>query len=91
MSGVGAVPNPDDLEPEHTEGFKVGEKKTIEEYQNLGKHHILHTTSGKQHPFLPPTSTQQTPHPLLPNLYLSTNATQTPTTNPSVNGKSPSA
>ncbi|KAK3053673.1 rho GDP dissociation inhibitor [Extremus antarcticus] len=35
MSGVGAVPNPDDLEPEHTEGFKVGEKKTIEEYQNL--------------------------------------------------------
>jgi len=26
----------DDLRPEQTEGFKVGEKKTIDEYQNLG-------------------------------------------------------
>nr|POF03523.1 rho gdp-dissociation inhibitor [Quercus suber] len=25
----------DDLEPEHTEGFKVGESKTIDEYQKL--------------------------------------------------------
>ncbi|KAK3678014.1 rho GDP dissociation inhibitor [Recurvomyces mirabilis] len=29
------VPHPDELEPEHTEGFKVGEKKTLEEYQQL--------------------------------------------------------
>jgi hypothetical protein len=36
MSGVGGAPNPDDLEPEHTEGFKVGEKKTIDEYNKLG-------------------------------------------------------
>jgi hypothetical protein len=27
----------DELKPEETEGFKVGEKKTIEEYQKLGK------------------------------------------------------
>jgi len=37
MSGAGGVPHPDELEPEHTEGFKVGEKKTIDEYQQLGK------------------------------------------------------
>ena len=34
MSGA---PHPDELEPEHTEGFKLGEKKTIAEYQNLGE------------------------------------------------------
>lgn len=33
MSGA---PQPDDLEVEQTEGFKLGEKKTIAEYQNLG-------------------------------------------------------
>ncbi|KAK7509041.1 uncharacterized protein IWZ02DRAFT_466311 [Phyllosticta citriasiana] len=27
----------DELTPEQTEGFKVGEKKTIDEYQQLGK------------------------------------------------------
>ena len=27
----------DDLAPESTEGFKVGEQKTIDEYQKLGK------------------------------------------------------
>ena len=27
----------DDLKVEKTEGFKVGEKKTIDEYQKLGK------------------------------------------------------
>lgn len=27
----------DDLHAEQTEGFKVGEKKTIDEYQKLGK------------------------------------------------------
>jgi len=27
----------DELKPEETEGFKVGEKKTIEEYHKLGK------------------------------------------------------
>ncbi|KAK5118260.1 hypothetical protein LTR85_008240 [Meristemomyces frigidus] len=30
-----STPHPDELEPEHTEGFKVGEKKTIDEYQQL--------------------------------------------------------
>lgn len=29
----------DDLHPEQTEGFKVGEKKTIDEYQKLGRCH----------------------------------------------------
>ncbi len=28
----------DELAPEQTEGFKVGEKKTIDEYQKLGRH-----------------------------------------------------
>ena len=27
----------DDLQPEQTDGFKVGEKKTVEEYAKLGK------------------------------------------------------
>ena len=27
----------DDLAPEQTEGFKVGEKKTVEEYTKLGE------------------------------------------------------
>lgn len=27
----------DDLAPSKTEGFKVGEKKTIDEYKNLGR------------------------------------------------------
>lgn len=27
----------DDLNPTKTEGFKVGEKKTVEEYQQLGR------------------------------------------------------
>lgn len=35
MSNEAAVH--DDLQPEQTEGFKVGEKKTIDEYQKLGK------------------------------------------------------
>ncbi|GAB7362745.1 hypothetical protein MBLNU230_g3051t1 [Neophaeotheca triangularis] len=30
-----SAPNADELEPEQTEGFKVGEKKTIDEYQQL--------------------------------------------------------
>lgn len=30
-----STPQADDLEPEKTEGFKVGEKKTIDEYQKL--------------------------------------------------------
>ena len=29
----------DDLHAEATEGFKVGEKKTIDEYQQLGRFH----------------------------------------------------
>lgn len=31
----------EDLVPEQTEGFKVGEKKTIDEYQQLGRFHNL--------------------------------------------------
>jgi Rho GDP-dissociation inhibitor len=31
----------DDLHAEQTEGFKVGEKKTIDEYQKLGKSCLL--------------------------------------------------
>jgi Rho GDP-dissociation inhibitor len=27
-----------DLLPDQTEGFKVGEKKTLDEYKNMGKH-----------------------------------------------------
>ncbi|EMC91962.1 hypothetical protein BAUCODRAFT_78774 [Baudoinia panamericana UAMH 10762] len=34
-SGAGSAPHPDELEPESTEGFRVGEKKTVEEYQKL--------------------------------------------------------
>lgn len=30
----------DDLAPTQTAGFKVGEKKTLEEYQQLGKNRI---------------------------------------------------
>jgi Rho GDP-dissociation inhibitor len=31
-----SAPHAEDLEPEVTEGFKVGEKKTIDEYKTLG-------------------------------------------------------
>jgi hypothetical protein len=31
----------DDLHAEQTEGFKVGEKKTIDEYQQLGRFYNL--------------------------------------------------
>jgi hypothetical protein len=34
----------EDLSAERTPGFKVGEKKTIDEYQKLGE---SHATSGK--------------------------------------------
>jgi hypothetical protein len=30
--------NEDDLTPSKTEGFKVGEKKTLDEYAKLGMH-----------------------------------------------------
>lgn len=41
----------DDLVASKTEGFKVGEKKTIEEYQELGKeaNHLMSTTSPFHH------------------------------------------
>ena len=45
MSGVGSNPHPDDLEPERTEGFKVGEKKTIDEYQQLGMYFFRRSVS----------------------------------------------
>ena len=31
----------DDLAASQTEGYKAGQKKTLEEYQNLGKWHIM--------------------------------------------------
>ena len=31
----------DELQPEQTEGFKVGEKKTLDEYQKLGTYVYL--------------------------------------------------
>lgn len=37
MSNEASAVGHDDLVPEQTEGFKVGEKKTIDEYQKLGK------------------------------------------------------
>lgn len=40
-----SAPNKDDLEPEVTEGFKVGEKKTIDEYQQLGEFNLLSLVS----------------------------------------------
>ncbi|KAF2488151.1 immunoglobulin E-set [Neohortaea acidophila] len=38
MAGVGNAPHPDELQPEQTEGFKVSEKKTIDEYHQLDAH-----------------------------------------------------
>jgi hypothetical protein len=32
-----SAPAPEDVHPDETEGFKVGESKTLEEYQQLGK------------------------------------------------------
>jgi len=32
--------NNEDLLPEQTEGFKVGEKKTIDEYHQMGTFHV---------------------------------------------------
>jgi len=40
MSGA---PHPDELEVEQTEGFKLGEKKTIAEYQNLGMYSLSYS------------------------------------------------
>lgn len=34
---MSSAPHPDELQPEQTEGFKVGEQKTLEEYQKLGE------------------------------------------------------
>lgn len=36
----------DDLEPERTEGFKVGQKKTIDEYQQLGQSSRLYNSNA---------------------------------------------
>jgi hypothetical protein len=38
----------EDLVPEQTEGFKVGEKKTIDEYQKLGES-TIHQVDRRQH------------------------------------------
>ena len=37
----------EDLVPEQTEGFKVGEKKTIDEYQKLGES-TIHQVDRRQ-------------------------------------------
>jgi hypothetical protein len=39
----------EDLVPEQTEGFKVGEKKTIDEYQKLGKSQKYHIAAIISH------------------------------------------
>jgi hypothetical protein len=39
----------EDLVPEQTEGFKVGEKKTIDEYQKLGESTICYAERRQQH------------------------------------------
>lgn len=44
MSGA---PHPDELEVEQTEGFKLGEKKTIAEYQNLGMYSLAVNSSSR--------------------------------------------
>jgi hypothetical protein len=36
----------DDLQAEQTPGFKVGEKKTLDEYQKLGKQHTVEAIQG---------------------------------------------
>jgi Rho GDP-dissociation inhibitor len=36
----------DDLKPDETAGFKVGEKKTIDEYQKLGENGVYHLQPG---------------------------------------------
>ena len=41
----------DELIPEQTEGYKPGEKKTLDEYQKLGKCSV-HTGVAREH--LPP-------------------------------------
>ena len=44
-------PTEDELAPETTEGFKVGEKKTIDEYQQLGKEIVVCNHSTQDAPF----------------------------------------
>jgi len=42
----------EELVPEQTEGFKVGQKKTIDEYQKLGNslsHSLLHSFTHSRH------------------------------------------
>ena len=46
----------DDLAPETTTGFKVGEQKTIDEYHKLGK--LLHDFDTNQMPTLGPSGHQ---------------------------------
>ena len=47
----------DDLTATKTEGFKVGEKKTLQEYQELGKYLHLHLSlSEKMMEQFPPPS-----------------------------------
>jgi hypothetical protein len=50
MSNEAAVH--EDLVPEQTEGFKVGEKKTIDEYQKLGKSRKDHIAAIYRSPCL---------------------------------------
>lgn len=61
-----SAPNEDlnDLATTQTEGFKVGEKKTMEEYNNLGKQISPRATNSAQmtpssHAFLPQTRTMK--------------------------------
>ena len=80
MSNEAAVH--DDLVPEQTEGFKVGEKKTIDEYQKLGKsrkeisyRETPHAMSLHRQSIMAvsiPKESRQLPYQTLPRHYSST-------------------
>jgi hypothetical protein len=42
-------PTDDDLTPEQTEGFKVGEKKTLDEYHQLGEAYFFPVLLNPSH------------------------------------------
>ncbi len=39
----------DDVAAEQTPGFKVGEKKTLDEYHKLGEFHLIDSTLSTKH------------------------------------------
>jgi len=75
----------DELQVEQTEGFKVSESKTIDEYQKLGELMPFHYRSRICQSSLSLSHLHTSANPT--NLILP--STQTPKTNPSANGKPP--